>query len=246
MASSVAELTIDGCAAFRPGPPTIRSDRVLRIQGYSDLQRVRPAILKAAADMSDLATRLSAPEVAHRRLSIRSLGGGVLELEGNIRLRCKAFDLTLRGCTEVIAFVLTVGPQLDARVIDFLGAGDLLEALLLETAGWLGIEDATRQFKAHIRKACMSQGCRITSRLGPGYSYKIDSEPCTWPLEEQAPLFASFSGVKLPVSLMPSCAMHPKMSRSGLFGVAPLTLPIRGRRSREDPLIHFQSRSSGS
>lgn len=205
----------------------LRPDRVLRIQGYADLQRVRPAILKAAAAMAHVATELSTPKVAYRRLSVCSLRDGVLELEGQFRLRCKAFDRTLRDCGEVAVFVLTVGPRLDARVIELTDAGDLLEALLLETAGWLCIEDATRQFKAHLREECTSRGHRMTSRLGPGYSYKIDGEMCAWSLEEQAALFATLGPAPLPVSLMSSCAMQPKMSRSGLFGMAPLALPIR-------------------
>ena len=165
---------------FTPSAPLVQADRVLRIQGYSDLQRVRPAILKAAAAMAALAPELSTPKVAYRRLSICGLQDGVLALDGSFQLHCKAFDRMLRGCTEVIVFVLTVGALLDARVIDVLDTGDLLEALLLETTGWLCIEDATRQFKVHVREESMSRGCRITSRLGPGYSYKIDSELYSW------------------------------------------------------------------
>jgi hypothetical protein len=213
---------------FTPCAPLVQSDRVLRIQGYSDLQRVRPAILKAAAEMAALAPELSKPKVAYRSLSVSGLCDGVLELDGSFQLHCKAFDRTLRGCTEVIVFVLTVGAQLDARVMELADTGDLLEALLLETTGWLCIEDATRQFKVHVREECMSRGSRITSRLGPGYSYKVDSELCSWNLEEQTTLFATFGGAELPVSLMSSCAMQPKMSRSGIIGVAPLSLAARG------------------
>ncbi len=214
---------LDEHAVFVPRAPTVQFERILRIQGYSDLQRIRPAILKAAASMADLAPQLSTPKVAYRCMAIRSLLTGVLELEGGFQLHCKAFDRTLRGCGEVVAFVLTVGAELDARVIELVNAGDLLEALLLETTGWLCIEDATRQFKMHLRDQAMARDCRITSRLGPGYSYKIDNDVSPWTLEEQATLFATFRGAELPVSLMSSCAMQPKMSRSGLFGVAPLS-----------------------
>ena len=43
-----------------------------------------------------------------------------------------------------------------------------------------------------------------------------DSE---WPLEEQKSLFALFEGRAISVQLLDSCAMIPKMSRSGLYGV---------------------------
>jgi len=213
----------EGAARFVPGPPIVRVERILRIQGYSELNRVRPAILTAAAEMAELASQLSTPTVAYRRAPIRGTAAGALELEGGFRFHCKAFDRTLRDCTEVVVFVLTVGQRLDARVIELVNAGDLLEALLLETAGWLCIEDATRQFKFRLRDENLARDCRITSRLGPGYSYKVGDETCMWSLEEQATLFAAFDGAELPVSLMASCAMQPKMSRSGLFGVAPVS-----------------------
>ncbi len=53
-----------------------------------------------------------------------------------------------------------------------------------------------------------------TRRLGPGY---VD-----WPLEEQAALVALLDGAPLPVRLLDSCAMIPKKSRSGLYGLRPL------------------------
>ena len=68
-----------------------------------------------------------------------------------MRLRCAAFPQTLAGCTEAAAFVLTLGARIDERVIAQCDAGDLLDALLLETAAWLALEDATRQFRAHLR-----------------------------------------------------------------------------------------------
>jgi hypothetical protein len=121
----------------------------------------------------------------------------------------------------VVAFVLTLGPQLDAHVHELTGNDDLLGALLLETAAWLCVEDATRQFTRHLRDAAAARGMRITSRLGPGYSYRIGDSTCVWPLEEQAQLFALFAGAQLPVTLLESGAMQPRMSRSGMIGIAP-------------------------
>jgi len=47
-------------------------------------------------------------------------------------------------------------------------------------------------------------------------------------LLEQKPLFELFSDTKLPVRLMESCAMYPKKSRSGLYGLRPLSTPRSG------------------
>jgi hypothetical protein len=221
----------EGIDLFVPQPPHIQAERVLRIQGYSDLRRVRPAIRQASESMAALAPTLSTSRVVYRRVPIRKIHGGLLELDVHCQLHCSAFDHILRGCTEAAAFVLTVGPKLDARVIELADQGELLDALLLETIGWLCIEDATRQFKVHLRQEALAKGRRITSRMGPGYSYKVDNAMSTWPLEEQALLFGLFGAADLPVSLMHSSAMQPKMSRSGLFGIAPLTSQSAGNSS---------------
>ncbi len=224
-----------GLCLLRPPASPVPSDRVLRIQGYSDLGRVRPAIRKAADAMALVASRLSQPEVAFRHVRIEAIADGTLRLEAGVQMRCAVFEQTLARCTEVVPFVLTVGARLGERVVRLADQGDLLEAVLLEAAGWLCIEDATRQFKSRLRLACAKNGQRITSRLGPGYSYKVAGESCMWRLEEQAALFAALGEAsRLPVELMPSCAMQPKLSRSGMYGVAPADAPWPTTASRHD------------
>ena len=218
----------DAVAFFAPAAPVVHPARILRIQGYSERHRIRPAIVRAAERMAELAPVLGAPSAAYVRVPVCGLHGEVLELPGGVQLHCKAFEHRLDGCTEVIAFALTAGPGLDARVIELAQAGDLLEALLLETTGWLCIEDATRQFKVHLRAEALRRGHRITARMGPGYSYKVGNETCLWPLEEQNALFGLFGDAELPVSVMGSGAMQPKMSRSGLFGAAPRIRHLNG------------------
>jgi hypothetical protein len=207
-----------------PAPPVVRSERILRIQGYSDLGRVRRAIVTAAVDMAALASSLSRPKAAYRYVPVRKIDGDELALEGDVALHCTAFGSRLATCFEVVPLVLSVGDEIGQRVIDLAEAGDLLEAVLLETAGWLCIEDATRQFTSHLRQEVSSRGSRITSRMGPGYSYWLDGAEVVWPLEQQPSLFSLFGTAELPVTLMSSCAMSPKLSRSGLYGVAPLRL----------------------
>ena len=212
-----------GFELFRPAAPAIHFERVLRIQGYSDLTRVRPVIRRAAEAMAAAAESLSRPEVASRHVPVRSIRDDMLELQDGTRLHCEAFRRQLGGCTEIVPFVLTAGVPISERVMELIEKGDLLEGVLLETAGWLCIEDATRQFKARLRESSLQRNRRITSRMGPGYSYKVANRMCTWPLEEQPALFGLFGAARLPVTLMKSCAMNPKMSRSGIYGIAHLS-----------------------
>jgi hypothetical protein len=231
-------------AFFAPKPPVVHADRVLRIQGYADLQRVRPVIRRTADEMAELASRLSEPAVAYRYVAVRGLRSDGVELDGGVELHCDAFARFLEGCTEVAPFVLTAGAKLSQKVVDLIECGDLLEGVLLETAGWLAIEDATRQFKTHLREETLVRKHRITSRLGPGYSYKNGKGMCTWPLEEQPVLFSLFGESALPVSLMRSCAMQPKMSRSGMFGIGPVACAVAAsRRIGTKSPITYRSKS---
>ena len=207
---------------FEPHAPTVAYERVLRIQGYADLGRVRPAITAAAKAMARHAEAVCRSEVAYQFRAVRGLNADAIDLSCGGRLHCKAFATRLAGCIEVVPFVLTCGQPIAQSVIDMADAGDLLEALLLEAAGWLCIEDATRQFKSMLHRVTGQRGCRITSRMGPGYAYHIDAQQVHWPLEDHPHLFALFGDASLPVELMSSCAMSPKLSRSGLYGVAPL------------------------
>jgi hypothetical protein len=213
-----------GYGIFRPGRVAIRADRILRVHGYKNPETVRPAIREAAAAMARRAEELIAPEVHYRRLAIDALADGALILEGGLRFECPAFHRYLAGAREVVVAVATMGAALDQDVIARLADDrfEPLEALFLETAGWLGVEHTAKRFADYLRALVQPTGLSISCRMGPGYSYRIDGREISWPLEEQKRIFAAFDGIDLPVRLLDSCAMLPKMSRSGLYGLAPL------------------------
>lgn len=215
---------------FQPDAPRIGVQQILRIQGYVEVEKVRPAIVRAAEAMAQLAQAKCEPRVAYRFHAVQGIDDQGLDLRSGVRLRSAAFRPRLEGCTEVVPFVLSCGEPLGQAVVDLAETGDLMEAVLLEAAGWLSVEDATRQFKDMLRVQVSERRQRITSRMGPGYSYRLGNQQVEWPLENHAELFAALEGGPLPVRLMPSCAMFPKLSRSGLFGVAPARpdeLPFR-------------------
>jgi len=124
------------------------------------------------------------------------------------------FAKVLGGCREVVVFVLTLGAGFDAEAERFTANEEIVEALFMEMAGWIAVERVTKNFAGHLASLLRDEGLAPTRRLGPGY---VD-----WPLEEQAALFALLDGAPLPVRLLDSCAMIPKKSRSGLYGLRPL------------------------
>ncbi|MGI9388194.1 MAG: hypothetical protein ACR2OX_12265 [Methyloligellaceae bacterium] len=204
--------------------PRIDTTRILRVHKYTDPGKVRPVIREAAAVAVESAARLSLPDARYVVTPIKSLEDGVLTLDNGLQFNCPAFDDHLRGCTVLLAFVITIGPDLDDTVISLVhDTFEPLDALFLETAGWLTIEAATRQLVQNIKTELGATGWRLSLRLGPGYNYPSSdgNARVVWDLTEQRTLFSLFDGQDLPIELMESGAMKPKMSRSGAFGMGP-------------------------
>ena len=195
---------------------------LLRLQGYRDMARVRPRVREIATRMAALAGTLVAPETTYRRVRIGSCTPAALVLETGAETGAETattfhgaeFAKVLGRCREVVVFVLTLGAGLDAETERFTANEEIVEALFLEMAGWIAVERVTRNFAGHLASLVRDENLAPTRRLGPGY---VD-----WPLEEQAALFGLLDGAPLPVRLLESCAMIPKKSRSGLYGLRPL------------------------
>lgn len=214
---------------FCPPRARVSVERVLHRQGYRDLGRVRPAIRRAAERAARLSEELHDPQACYRRFAIASCrADGRLELCGSAVLRCEAFPKYLGWCGDVVLFVITAGRRIDEKIVENAESGaGLLEALLLETAGSLALDDSTRHLKRHIAAEVASGARRLGTRMGPGHSYQSENGVHMWPLEDQEALFGAFDGHALPVELLPSCAMLPKLSRSGLLGAGALSIQQR-------------------
>ena len=209
---------------WRCPPPPIDSARLLRIHKYTDPSKVRPIIVEAAERAISEAAQLSAPVASYVVTDIESLKDGEMRLSGGVDFSCPAFEERLAGCRQLIAFVMTLGPKLDAKTISLIeDVFEPLDALFLETAGWLTIEAATRKLAAELRAEAAQAGWTMSLRMGPGYDYRMSNGAgrVRWDLTQQADLFKLFGEHSLPVELMSSCAMMPKMSRSGVFGLSP-------------------------
>ena len=204
---------------FRAGPVDVRTDRILRIQGYRDMERVRRPIRRAADKAAGIAREIAEGEVGYRRVAIVSCSGSALELAGGERFECGAFERFLSGCESVLVFAMTAGAAIDRRIDELMAADEPVVALLLDTAGWLAIESVTRQFSERLKAECEPAGLRSTRRMGPGYTYRVGREMAPWGLEEQAGLFRILGEDVSPVTVLESGAMLPKMSRSGLYGL---------------------------
>lgn len=196
---------------------------ILRIQGYRDLEKIRPVIRRVAASVAREAEQLIQPRIHYRMQGVMTCEGSILQLLDGTTFENEAFQRLLRDPQYIAAFILTMGRDLDEAVVNCIANDELLKALFLETAGWLGIEAATRSLSIQLRLEAKKLGLRLSPRLGPGYSYKLNGRSVLWPLEQQQTLFELFAKDEINVQLLESCAMIPKISRSGIFGFLPMS-----------------------
>ena len=214
-----------GDSVLEPKALELRVDLVLRMLGYSDLDRVRPAVRSITKAVTERVEREAQPVIRFKRKAIKPSTDDALIVDADVVLHCEAFQKYLSGCDEIVAFVLTLGKSIDDVGAEYAAQDQLLEMFVLETASWLGIEQTTKQLAVHLRHIDGADGRRLSRRMTPGYAYKIGGKNCEWRLEEQRLLFKLFDQETLPVQLLSSCAMVPKMSRSGLYGLRPTTVP---------------------
>lgn len=196
-------------------------DSVLRIQGYKNPDAVRQVIREMALKAVNVFMEKATPEVSYRIASVDSVDREGMRLDSGIHLKSPIFTQYLSESTQVVAFALTVGDQIDNQTTEWMNEEKLVEALFLESAAWLGVENATKQFVTILRQWAMRHNLRISRRLGPGYSYPVNGKSIQWELHDQQPLFAMFGDADISIRLLESSAMLPKMSRSGLFGITP-------------------------
>ena len=229
---------------YVPSGVTVRVEPLLRIHGYRYPERVRRDVREHAERAVGLANSLIDPIVVYKQVPVERCDAQGLVLGTGVAFESPVFMLYANGAREVVVFVLTAGAGFGPRVEEFLARDDVLDALFLETAGWLGIEGTTRSFARHLRGVAARRGWRITRRLGPGYSYRIGSGQAEWELRDQSRLFEVFGDAPLPVELLESGVMLPKLSRSGLYGFVPRTPDCaKGRRTaphsrRRGPVQH--------
>ena len=202
--------------------PDLKIDSVLRAQGYRKNHKVRLAIRKAASVSIKRLRDSAAPQGFFFFEKIKALEGNKLKMNSGVEFDCPVFEDMLSGSTHLISFVLTLGKEVDEKICGYVGdAEEPLANLFLETAARLCLELVMRQARIKLTEFSRLNQMVLGKRMAPGYSYKekITNNRIMWDLTEQANLFKMFRGFEIPVKLMESSTMIPKMSRSGIFGL---------------------------
>lgn len=216
-------------SAFTPPAIKISAERMLRVMGYRKSASVKARVRETAEAMATLAATAAMPAVHYRRVGIAECTREGLVLATGTRFHGPVFSVQLSDCVEVAIFVLSLGSRFDSTQKELAESERTLEAYMLEIAGWLGIEEATKLFRTHLEMDAARDGLALTRRLAPGYTFRMEGSKVEWPLEDQPAFFSLFDRAALPAQLIEeSCAMTPKMSRTGLYGLCSTRAPATG------------------
>jgi hypothetical protein len=198
------------------GRPQVAPDLILRLQKYKNLEAVPLPVRQAAQTVAALAGTLVEPQGRLLRAPVRRVEPeGTVLLADGIRFQSRSLARLFRGATEAILFLLTIGSRLETRTEEMMADEQFVEALLLDTAGWVGVDALARALRGQLSVRAKAQGMRLTHRMAPGYA--------DWALTEQRILFSAFGDDTLPVRLTEACVMLPRKSISGIFGLIPAT-----------------------
>ena len=207
--------------------PEVNIAKLLRIHGYKKNQKIKPVIQDAAIKAVRRLQYCCDPQGVFFLQEIHRLEADRLILISGIEFNCAVFEDILAGSTHIISFAITLGNRTDEIIDSY--AKDInepLASLFLETASRLCLEQILRMARSKLVTYSLNNDMKLGNRMAPGYSYKVrpSNERVMWNLEEQAKLFDTFRKFEVPVIVMESSAMLPRMSRSGIFGLKNLAL----------------------
>ena len=207
--------------------PEVKITHLLRSHGYREDQKIKPVIKDAAFKAINRLKKNCAPQGVFCLQEIEHLEADKLALVSGIEFKCSVFEYMLAGSTHLIPFVITLGNEIDKKIASYSkDVNEPLASLFLETASRLCIEQVLRAVRSKLVKYALINEMKLGNRLAPGYSYKLhkSNKKAMWRLEEQRKLFDTFQDFNLPVELMESFTMFPRMSRYGIFGLQKKTI----------------------
>jgi hypothetical protein len=211
------QLRPDRVVAWRPERLVIDPWTVLRLARYRRRHDAPAPVWDATRAIAARAGALAAPAAALRLVRVAPVVSTQVCLAEGPRFSGHAVARHLSGARRAVAFILTLGPALEAEIVALGEHHELLEAYLLDLAGWAGIEAAVRALRRDLVAAL--PGARVSHRLGPGHR--------DWPLADQRELMRLFGEDAVPVQLSEHGVLIPLKSISGLFAV----------RSESDPAL---------
>ncbi|OPX20038.1 MAG: hypothetical protein BZ151_06155 [Desulfobacca sp. 4484_104] len=193
--------------------PNLKHDDLARLLGSPKGRIASNSLNKKLKHWKKRTRQIIRPRLVYQKHKLKKVSAGIIQLDGNYRLKSAKLSRTLRRSKEIICFLATIGAGIEKEIKLLMGQKRLGEAYLVDAMGSIMVEDLVEQFQSHMGEHYRLQGQLVGLRFSPGY--------CDWPVTEQKKLFKLIDCQKVGVELTDSCLMKPRKSISGVFGLIP-------------------------
>jgi hypothetical protein len=173
--------------------------------GSERMEQMAARMEQTAIELAEKALSVAKPKGIYRISGARVIDRGTVEIDG-IRFTSRSLSKCLEGQPVVYPLLATAGQELDEMPTV---KGDLMRQLTLDTIKMVILFSAVEYLTNYIKEKHSLNG---TATLNPG---EFDD----FPISQQKPLFALFSGAEkqIGVSLTSGGALKPTKSRSGIL-----------------------------
>lgn len=191
--------------------PSIESRDIARRLTGSNRTYISKSIRNKIVTFNDNVIDNLAPKVAYHIHQVKAVDPHKIVLNNHAVFMSPKLAKTMRYSTEMVCFLATAGPELDAEIARLTATGRMSGAYVLDVMGSLLVERMVERFQESFGKKMAAHGKDVTLRFSPGY--------CDWPITQQSTLFTLFDSSDIGVKLHRSCLMTPRKSISGVFGI---------------------------
>ena len=200
-------------------PPRLEVElkQVWQRLGYNDSTQASTRIQQAFTRALEIGQGLLEPTACYDIFPIAGITPSSVKLQG-ISFESRELAARCRGAKELVAFIVTIGPQLEERVEQLLRIEPTV-TLILDSYGSEAVVALARQVRERIREYADSKGYRVGERYCPGYG--------DWDTKEQQRLFSLLKGDRIGVKLGPGFMMYPRKSYAGVLPLGPEVLEVK-------------------
>ena len=143
--------------------------------------------------------------------NIDQRGNKGVTLDNGTHFTSAKLAYSLRNACSIVAFIATVGRELDLEIDRLMKEGDYADAYVADALGSGAIEHLAENFHHRISNEIKASNLTAGLRFSPGY--------CDWDVTEQPTVFSLLDAWKIGVSLGDTFLMTPRKSISGIFGL---------------------------
>lgn len=152
------------------------------------------------------------PQIKSEVYSIQETKQGRIILTCGHRFESRKMAHTLKGASQLVCFIATVGASIDSYIDQLMQKGKMADAYIADALGSGAIEHVAEKFHNGFRGNIHPEQS-VSLRFSPGY--------CDWQITEQQKIFSLIDGESIGVSLQPTSLMAPRKSISAVFGIFP-------------------------